>query len=183
MEGGGSAVCVLMYHTHLPLTGLFVLLIPLAASTHPTRHSHYSLTRKRGSHTSGDDRSEGLYADPGSGGGTHGVSGVSDVEIDALRDLFEATGGSEGLWVNDEGWNQFNNSSKTDLDPCDGSWVGVSCDVNASHVTSLALARNSMDGIIPASIANLTRLNYVAFDENNLRGIVSPLIDHKLDTF
>lgn len=79
---------------------------------------------------------------------------VSDVERQALVDLFNATDGQN--WINP--WNL--------SDPvC--NWSGVT--VINSKVVSLNLIDRNLNGYIPESISDLTSLEYLYFENNHLQ--------------
>jgi len=78
----------------------------------------------------------------------------------ALMDLYEATGGNG--WANDSDWG---NGDPT------GSWYGV--DVNADgRVVRLDLSGNNLEGTLPESIGNLTKLRYFNVKQNSLSGSI-----------
>ncbi|MDR8394690.1 hypothetical protein NC796_26365, partial [Aliifodinibius sp. S!AR15-10] len=76
----------------------------------------------------------------------------------ALMDLYNATGGSS--WKNDSGWGSG--------DPSD-SWHGVKVDADG-RVIRLDLWKNGLEGSLPASIGNLTKLTYLNVKGNRLTG-------------
>ena len=53
---------------------------------------------------------------------TSGGGSLHPAELRALRQLYNATGGPQGAWLNDTGWRGGGGAS----DPCDGrSWFGI----------------------------------------------------------
>eukprot|EP01047_Picozoa_sp_COSAG01_P081247 COSAG01_NODE_16121_length_1268_cov_1.437981_2_plen_140_part_01 len=95
-----------------------------------------------------------LVSDPAASGGA-----LSRTERGALVDVFESLGGRH--WRNGTGPGRWLQG-----DPCEPpGWYGVSCDANRTHVVELypsqAQSGNALDGHIPASIGNLTRLRHL----------------------
>ncbi|WP_175288732.1 leucine-rich repeat domain-containing protein [Flagellimonas eckloniae] len=82
--------------------------------------------------------------------------GVSAAEKQALLDLYNSTNGAN--WTNT--WDIVND------EPCD--WYGVT--VENGNVTMLSLNNNQLDGIIGATIGNLTNLTHLLMSSNNLSG-------------
>ncbi|MDR8390253.1 fibronectin type III domain-containing protein, partial [Aliifodinibius sp. S!AR15-10] len=76
----------------------------------------------------------------------------------ALMDLYNATDGDG--WKNNSGWGSG--------DPSD-SWHGVKVDANG-RVVRLDLWKNGLEGTLPASIGNLTKLTYLNVKGNRLTG-------------
>jgi len=91
---------------------------------------------------------------------------VSAVERQVLIEFFAATGGQR--WTNRDGWD-------TSTPVCD--WYGVFCDFvdgdpNRPFVFGLSLALNNLEGEVPASLGNLTRLRSLDVTSNRLSGTV-----------
>lgn len=84
--------------------------------------------------------------------------GVSDLERQALIDLFEAMGGTN--WTTNTGWN-------TDAPVCD--WFGITTDDEA-HVIGIDLPDNGLRGEIPETIAQLIHLINLNLSSNNVIG-------------
>ena len=84
-----------------------------------------------------------------------GVTPIPQAECEALQDLYVYTTGSS--WTDDTNWD-----SVSDV----GTWYGVTR--TSTHVTSIALANNHLDGTLPTSIANLTSLTYFSVANNSL---------------
>ena len=80
----------------------------------------------------------------------------------ALVAFYMATKGAD--WNNDRNW----------LDPnmhhC--TWFGVTCDETNSKVLHLTLPRNALAGVIPSGLFNLTSLESIDFNDNELRGSI-----------
>ncbi|WP_138429452.1 leucine-rich repeat domain-containing protein [Fodinibius saliphilus] len=84
-------------------------------------------------------------------------SGVTG-DRQALMDLYNATDGDN--WVDNSGWGSG--------DPSD-SWYGVQVDANG-RVVRLDLWDNGLQGSLPASIGNLTKVKYLNLKKNQLTG-------------
>ncbi|PAU92302.1 Two component regulator three Y domain protein, partial [Aliifodinibius salipaludis] len=76
----------------------------------------------------------------------------------ALMDLYSATGGDS--WANNSGWGSGDPS---------GSWHGVEVDANG-RVVRLDLWKNGLQGQLPSTIGNLTKLTYLNVKGNKLTG-------------
>ncbi|KAJ9550439.1 hypothetical protein OSB04_014484 [Centaurea solstitialis] len=55
-------------------------------------------------------------------------------------------------------------------EPCDGTWVGITC--TDDRVTSMSLNLNGFTGHIPASIGKLEKLSWLDLSQNNLIGSI-----------
>jgi Leucine-rich repeat (LRR) protein len=87
-------------------------------------------------------------------------------DIAPLLDLYSFTNGAS--WTNKTGWQQ--GAAGTNCDVC--SWYGVTCN-NNNRVTSISLPNNNLGGTsFPTSINNLTFLNTLKLNGNN---IMAPL--------
>ncbi len=90
-------------------------------------------------------------------------------ERTALIDLYNSTNGAS--WSNNGGWN---GAVGTEC-----SWYGVSCSASDANVIELRLGEvftgNNLAGPLPASLNQLTRLRYAAFDDNEITGSVPSL--------
>ena len=93
-------------------------------------------------------------------------SGVPASELNALADLYFATGGNAS-WIRTAGWSTLDEGG-TPSDPCDDAWFGVTCAAGGNgrkHVVGLDLSLgqlgdlgNGLNGSLPESIGNLTRV-------------------------
>ncbi len=81
-------------------------------------------------------------------------------ERDALLALYQSTNGDG--WTNKTGWK---GQPGTECD-----WYGVNCDFEKLNVTALELSSNNLDGTLPSSIRNLTKIQAIFIDSNNLHG-------------
>ncbi|HKL72490.1 MAG TPA: T9SS type A sorting domain-containing protein [Marinilabiliaceae bacterium] len=86
------------------------------------------------------------------------AGGVSQVEYDALVDLYDATNGPN--WTTKTNWTTGNVAN----------WFGVT--VEDGHVTELKLPENNLVGSIPISFGDLHHLNEINFNENKLSGSI-----------
>ena len=91
---------------------------------------------------------------------------VPAAELAALSDLYFATGGPTS-WIRTEGWSTLDEAGGAPTDPCDDddAWFGVTCAADGNggeHVVGLDLSLgdvgNGLDGSLPESIGNLTRV-------------------------
>ena len=103
-------------------------------------------------------RNRGRGSDDSGGGGGSGGSVAGDRAV--LVAIYGSTSG--GSWTNNTNWLS---------DRPMGEWHGVSTDAEG-RVTSLLLNNNQLDGSIPPSIGNLSRLRDLSLKDNNLRGSV-----------
>ena len=91
---------------------------------------------------------------------------VSPAERQVLMEFFAATGGER--WTKRDGWG-------TSTPVCD--WYGVFCDFvdgdqNRPFVAGVSLSLNNLEGRIPASLANLPRLQSLSIAGNRLSGSI-----------
>lgn len=100
---------------------------------------------------------------------TRAAAAVPPAELAALSDLYFGTGGSAS-WSETEGWDTLDGGATTD--PCGGEWYGVTCDEAGKHVVKLELNDNGLDGSLPESIEDLTRVTVL-----DLQGQSNKLID------
>ena len=89
-------------------------------------HVHSSVIYKVGAKAFADCLLRGLvwallWCEAATGGG----ASLRPAELLALRQLYNATGGLQGAWLNDTGWRGGGGGGGT-LDPCDGrSWFSI----------------------------------------------------------
>ncbi len=86
---------------------------------------------------------------------------IPAAERTALLDLYASTTGT--AWTNSTGWNGPEGTECT--------WYGVICGGGA-NVTILNLYSNNLNGSIPASISNFSRLAYLVLNSNRLSGTI-----------
>jgi len=92
------------------------------------------------------------------------AAAIPAAERQALIDLYNATGGAS--WADNTGWL---GAAGTEC-----SWHGVLCDVGETTVTQVSLFHNNLVGTIPASIGDLTGLQFLDFETNQLTGPIPP---------
>jgi len=90
---------------------------------------------------------------------------IPDRERQALIDLYNSTNGDN--WKNNNAWLG---------DPgTECSWYGISCNDTNSHVTRIELGDNGLQGNIPASFNNFTKILEVYLHSNQLTSLPSEL--------
>jgi hypothetical protein len=89
------------------------------------------------------------------------VTQIPAAECEALLAFYDSTNG-EG-WANHEKWNKTNR-------PC--KWYGVAC--KAKNVSSIELADNQLNGIIPKELGELTSLEQLSLNDNDLCEDIPP---------
>lgn len=85
----------------------------------------------------------------------------------ALIDLYNSTNGSN--WTNKTGWNVPGTLGDNPF-----SSYGVSC--SEGRVTSVNLYNNNLAGNLPATIGNLSKLQYFSLSTNQLSGSIPAAI-------
>ena len=98
---------------------------------------------------------------------------IRDDERSALYDLYTATHGKHWKWTGRTGrWN----FSDPLVNPCEANftWQGIKCASGESHyyVTTINLTDYNMAGSIPTSLSNLTGINELIFNANQLKGTI-----------
>lgn len=94
----------------------------------------------------------------------HGA--IPDSERQALLDLYASTDGDN--WRSHDNWNGPPGTECT--------WYGITCDATESHVVQLAMGQadsyfgNNLVGPLPASITQLTGLQYLLIGKNAITG-------------
>src|SRR6185436_2618496 len=85
---------------------------------------------------------------------------VPTSERDALLAFYQSTSG--------DGW-----TNKTGCKGAAGTeceWFGILCDSEKANVVALEMPDNNLDGTLPSSIRNLTKLRALTLSVNHLRG-------------
>ena len=85
------------------------------------------------------------------------VSQIPNGDCTALEALYNATNGNS--WTDKSGW-------LATATPC--SWYGVTC--TSGRVTELRLQSNNLNGTLPTSLGNLTKLTWLELQFNQLSG-------------
>jgi hypothetical protein len=77
----------------------------------------------------------------------------------------------------DVGWDFTTAASNVSVDPCAENWSGVTCDQTATvcltsscEITGISLSNYALSGQLPASLVQLTRLQYFKVEKNSLTG-------------
>lgn len=83
--------------------------------------------------------------------------------IGPLVDLYNSTNGPN--WTNNNGWTSSVSSSS--CLPC--QWYGITCD-NQDNIIGIDLYNNNLNGTVPTSLAQLTKLRMLKLMNNNLSG-------------
>ncbi|MCP4396914.1 MAG: PEP-CTERM sorting domain-containing protein [bacterium] len=89
------------------------------------------------------------------------IQGLPMTECEALVALYDSTDGAH--WENNSGWFQNNT-------PCDGSWYGITCTPDSSHIQRIWLGQNNLSGPIPPEIGQLSELDELGLGVNHLTG-------------
>jgi hypothetical protein len=88
-----------------------------------------------------------------------GVTGVTQIECEALMAIYNSTNGSE--WTTSTNWNTASAVS---------TWTGIS--VSGGHVTNVNLYNKNLVGTLPTEIGNLTYLTNLNLGLNTLSGSI-----------
>ncbi|SMC00677.1 hypothetical protein SAMN00120144_3057 [Hymenobacter roseosalivarius DSM 11622] len=107
-----------------------------------------------------------LLAGPGAWAQTPSAEGLvpDSTELRVLREFYAATGGP--TWTNRTNW-----LSGTTLADA-ATWHGVT--ISNNDVTRLSLPTNGLQGVLPASIAQLQGLQHLELPYNSIRGSLPP---------
>ena len=101
---------------------------------------------------------------PSPGHSFHALQVIPDT-VSALEDLFIATGGPAGSWVNSTGW-------MTSTPAC--QWFGVTCNA-AGNVAQIALVNNGLSGQLTFALSSLYELTQLDLSLNpGLTGTLPP---------
>jgi Leucine-rich repeat (LRR) protein len=107
---------------------------------------------------------------------------LPDYEIQALWDLYNATGGTAWDWGSDILFGQEWDFTG-DPEPCTAPWQGIECTTLPQsdghlHVNDLDLHRMRLNGTLPSSLFNLTYLQSLNFKSNSISGSIPLGIGH-----
>ncbi len=83
--------------------------------------------------------------------------------FNALVDLYNSTNGSN--WTNKSGWDT--GASGMNCTPC--TWYGIRCD-NQEQVIEIDLFNNNLNGTVPTTLEDLTKLRSIKLLANSLSG-------------
>ncbi|MEA2002073.1 MAG: S-layer homology domain-containing protein [Actinomycetota bacterium] len=92
------------------------------------------------------------------------VTSIPTTECEALDALYRSTNGA--AWDNNTGW------LVESSDPC--TWFGVGCLGAGDTVTNLDVSNNSLSGLIPPELGNLSNLDSLWLGINSLSGSIPP---------
>jgi Leucine-rich repeat (LRR) protein len=96
-----------------------------------------------------------------------GVAQVSEQEFQALKAIYNATGGDN--WKNRTGWENINTSAtKNDVTT---AWFGIS-EIIDGHITSFRPYLNNLAGTLPPQLGDLKWLEVLSFYGNSLTGVL-----------
>ncbi|MCP4213769.1 MAG: hypothetical protein GY765_03885, partial [bacterium] len=96
------------------------------------------------------------------------LSDIPQTERDALIALYNSTGGDN--WKNNSNWRNPGDPTQFNVPGTENTWYGVTCDAGATKVEAIDLSSNDLSGPIPAEINNLTQLNLLKLEWNQLSG-------------
>jgi len=88
------------------------------------------------------------------------LGAVSDPERDALVRFYNETNG-EG-WAEKDNW--------LSGDPCENYWFGLTCNPFRTHVVTISLSRNNLQGTLTNALTNVTQLQKITIAANSLGG-------------
>lgn len=98
------------------------------------------------------------------------------VELSALQDLYNGTGGESWSWKSDQFGIPWNFSSNAN--PCIEDWQGIQCTLpppfDTYHVADISLPKFQLSGLIPDSMGLLNYLQVLDFSDNLLTGSIPP---------
>lgn len=94
---------------------------------------------------------------------------LAESEYAALYDFYNATDGADWLVFRGAPW-QFS----TIANPCTQNWQGITCELSNTtfNVVELSLPDRRLTGTLPASITNLTYLQFLNVSNNELSGTI-----------
>eukprot|EP01032_Pedospumella_encystans_P008038 gene8038-9577_t len=101
--------------------------------------------------------------------------------MSALQDLYDSTNGANWRWdpttstigtftsTNGVPWN-----FTATANPCTDQWQGLNCSFTAPftyyHISKLVLVRHNLEGTLPPTIGNFSRLHYMNMEDNKISG-------------
>lgn len=87
---------------------------------------------------------------------------IDFLECAALINLYNITDGDN--WTNNSGWGNADGAT----------WYGLTVEILAGNVINLILPNNNLQGIIPATIRELSQLEVLDLSQNQLLDIITP---------
>lgn len=91
-----------------------------------------------------------------------------DIELAVLKNIYDSLGGAG--WTSKTNWPAEGSWPATATSAQFGTWQGVM--VANGDITRLTLSNNNLTGLLPRSIAQLKRLNYIYFQTNSITGTI-----------
>ncbi len=98
---------------------------------------------------------------------------LSSTQRDALIALYNSTNGDG--WSNNSNWRDPNNSSQFNAPGTEYTWYGVTTDFANSRVESINLEFNGLTGTLPGMLMDLTQLQSLKLNGNQIGGNLSAL--------
>jgi hypothetical protein len=101
---------------------------------------------------------------------------VTDGEISALEDLYDATQGENWAWQYPlSTYGQIWNFEQQPVDPCN-NWQGIMCEISVDNSTGTVVTVNlkyyNLVGTLPPSLQQLRNISVLDFDNNALVGTI-----------
>jgi len=93
------------------------------------------------------------------------LAAIPAAERDVLTALYTSTNGAG--WTNHTNWNGAAGTECT--------WYGVTCDAGQTHVIAISLYNNNLAGALPATLNDLTQLQFFQAISNHLTGAIPSL--------
>lgn len=111
----------------------------------------------------------------------HTIKSIPPQEISALQDLYLSTKGNKWYWrdkLYGIAWN-----FTVNCNPCEERWQGVTCSTiqnKSQHVVGISLEYYNLNGTLPTSLMNITKLEQLIVSNNHLYG---KLVTYAIHTY